>query len=415
MKSRNPAPLRVTLLLCGVEILGLAGLATFAALLPFFLEAWGLSNVQAGWLSAVYYGAYVLAVPLLTVLTDRRDARGILLFGLLTGVAAALGFAWLAEGFWSALVFRFLAGVSLAGVYMPGLKLLSDHVAGPRQSRYVSFYTASFSVGASLSYLLAGEVHAALGWRWAFAASGLLTLAGVLLAGFGAPPGRVDRNLAAPRFAAGLAVVLRSRQAMAYILGYAAHMWELFSLRSWMVAFLAFSRQLQPGDAAGLSPTQVVALVNLIGLPASIGGNELCRRLGRPKTIVAIMLASALLGFGVGFAAPLPYGVVVALALFYGVAVLGDSASLTAGAVASAPAGGRGATLAVHSTLGFTAAFLGPLATGLALDLLQGTPTLAWGAAFVVMGLGSAVGPLALALLKGKGASPEAGKEDPPR
>jgi MFS family permease len=415
MPDKPRVSLRVTLLLCGVEILGLAGLATFAALLPFFLEAWGLSNVQAGWLSAVYYGAYVLAVPLLTVLTDRRDARGILLFGLLTGVAAALGFAWLAEGFWSALVFRFLAGVSLAGVYMPGLKLLRDHVAGPRQSRYVSFYTASFSVGASLSYLLAGEVHAALGWRWAFAASGLLTLAGVLLAGFGAPPGRVDRNLAVPRFAAGLAVVLRSRQAMAYILGYAAHMWELFSLRSWMVAFLAFSRQLQPGDAAGLSPTQVVALVNLIGLPASIGGNELCRRLGRPKTIVAIMLVSALIGFGIGFAAPLPYGMVVALALFYGVVVLGDSASLTAGAVASAPAGGRGATLAVHSTLGFTAAFLGPLATGLALDLLQGTPTLAWGAAFVVMGLGSAVGPLALALLKGKGAAPEAGKEDPPR
>lgn len=414
MKTRSETPLRVTLLLCGVEILGLAGLATFAALLPFFLEAWGLSNVQAGWLSAVYYGAYVAAVPLLTVLTDRRDARGILLFGLLIGVAAALGFAWLAEGFWSALVFRFLAGVSLAGVYMPGLKLLSDHAEGPRQSRYVSFYTASFSVGASLSYLLAGEVHAALGWRWAFAASGLLTLAGALLAGFGAPPGRVDRSPAAPRFAAGLAVVLRSRQAMAYILGYAAHMWELFSLRSWMVAFLAFSRQLQPGDGGGWSPTQVVALVNLIGLPASIGGNELCRRLGRHKTIVAIMLVSALMGFGIGFAAPLPYGLVVALALVYGAVVLGDSASLTAGAVASAPAGGRGATLAVHSTLGFTAAFLGPLATGLVLDLLQGTPTLAWGVAFAVMGLGSAVGPLALGLSGwGKTGPPKGGSGHP--
>ncbi len=413
MKSRKTAPLRVTLLLCGVEILGLAGLATFAALLPFFLEAWQLSNVQAGWVSAVYYGAYVAAVPLLTVLTDRRDARGILVFGLLIGAAAALGFAWLASGFWSALIFRFLAGVSLAGVYMPGLKLLSDHAEGPRQSRYVSFYTASFSVGASLSYLLAGEVHAALGWRWAFAAAGLLTLAGVVLVGVGAPPGRVDRTPAKPRLRSGLVVVLRSRQAMAFILGYAAHMWELFSLRSWMVAFLAFSRQLQPPDAGGLSPTQVVALVNLIGLPASIGGNELCRRFGRRKTIGAIMLASALMSFGIGFAAPLPYALVVALALLYGVAVLGDSASLTAGAVASAPSGGRGATLAVHSTLGFTAAFLGPLATGMALDLLQGTPTLAWGAAFAVMGLGSALGPLALLLGKKRNSPPGGGGGHP--
>ncbi len=413
MKSRKTAPLRVTLLLCGVEIFGLAGLATFAALLPFFLEAWQLSNVQAGWVSAVYYGAYVAAVPLLTVLTDRRDARGILVFGLLIGAAAALGFAWLASGFWSALIFRFLAGVSLAGVYMPGLKLLSDHAEGPRQSRYVSFYTASFSVGASLSYLLAGEVHAALGWPWAFAASGLLTLAGAVLVGVGAPPGRVDRTSAKPRLRTGLGVVLRSRQAMAFILGYAAHMWELFSLRSWMVAFLAFSRQLQPPDAGGLSPTQVVALVNLIGLPASIGGNELCRRFGRRKTIGVIMLASALMSFGIGFAAPLPYALVVALALLYGVAVLGDSASLTAGAVASAPSGGRGATLAVHSTLGFTAAFLGPLATGMALDLLQGTPTLAWGAAFAVMGLGSALGPLALLLGKKRNSPPGGGGGHP--
>lgn len=413
MKSRKTAPLRVTLLLCGVEILGLAGLATFAALLPFFLEAWQLSNVQAGWVSAVYYGAYVAAVPLLTVLTDRRDARGILVFSLLIGAAAALGFAWLASGFWSALIFRFLAGVSLAGVYMPGLKLLSDHAEGPRQSRYVSFYTASFSVGASLSYLLAGEVHAALGWRWAFAASGLLTLAGAVLVGVGAPPGRVDRTPAKPRLRSGLVVVLRSRQAMAFILGYAAHMWELFSLRSWMVAFLAFSRQLQPPDAGGLSPTQVVALVNLIGLPASIGGNELCRHFGRRKTIGVIMLASALMSFGIGFAAPLPYALVVALALLYGVAVLGDSASLTAGAVASAPSGGRGATLAVHSTLGFTAAFLGPLATGMALDLLQGTPTLAWGAAFAVMGLGSALGPLALLLGKKRNSPPGGGGGHP--
>ncbi len=350
----------------------------------------------------------MVAVPLLTVLTDRRDARGILVFGLLIGAAAALGFAWLASGFWSALIFRFLAGVSLAGVYMPGLKLLSDHAEGARQSRYVSFYTASFSVGASLSYLLAGEVHLVLGWRWAFAAAGLLTLAGAVLVGVGAPPGRVDRTPAKPRLRCGLAVVLRSRQAMAFILGYAAHMWELFSLRSWMVAFLAFSRQLQPPDLTTWSPTQVVALVNLIGLPASIGGNELCRRFGRRKTIGVIMLASALISFGIGFSAPLPYALVVGLALVYGVAVLGDSASLTAGAVASAPSGGRGATLAVHSTLGFTAAFLGPLATGVVLDLLQGTPTLAWGAAFAVMGLGSALGPLALLLGK-KRNSPQGG------
>ena len=393
-------PLSITLLLCGTEVLGLAGLATFSALLPTFIRTWGLSNTQAGWLSAVYYGAYVVAVPLLTAWTDRRDAKRILLVGLVIGALASLGFAWAAAGFWSALILRFLSGISLAGIYMPGLKLLSDHTEGPVQSRYVSFYTASFSLGTSLSFFLAGEINLALGWRWAFAAAGLLTLAGCVMLAMAVPAGKISgpsRGEASPMR---LWDILGNRQVMAYVLGYAAHMWELFSMRSWMVAFFAYSRQIQITSGPAMSPTQVLALINLIGLPASIGGNELCRRLGRSRTLRWIMLASALMSAAVGFSAHLPYFWVVCLGLIYGILVLGDSASLTAGAVANAPAGSRGTTLAVHSTLGFGAAFLGPLAVGVVLDMLQGNADLAWGMAFVCMGAGCALGPLALRLQK---------------
>ena len=47
--------------------------------------------------------------------------------------------------------------------------------------------------------------------------------------------------------------------------------------------------------------------------------------------------------------------------------------------------------------LGFGGGFLGPLAVGLVLDLAGGqASTLAWGLAFVTMGLGSAAGAIAL-------------------
>jgi MFS family permease len=392
------SPWRITLLLCGTEVLGLAGLATFSALLPTFIQDWALSNTQAGWLSAVYYGAYVIAVPLLTAWTDRRDAKRILLGGLAIGALASLGFAWTASGFWSALILRFFAGIGLAGIYMPGLKLLGDHTEGPGQSRFVSFYTASFSLGTSLSFFLAGEINLTLGWRWAFATAGLLTLAGCVMLAAAVPAGKTsgqDHHDASPMR---IKAILGNRRVMAYILGYAAHMWELFSMRSWMVAFFTYSRQLHVTTGPTLSPTQALALINLIGLPASIGGNELCRRLGRPRTLRGIMLASALVSAAVGFSARLPYFWVICLGLVYGILVLGDSASLTAGAVANAPTGSRGTTLAVHSTLGFGAAFLGPLAVGMVLDLLQGNADLAWGMAFVCMGAGCALGPLALRL-----------------
>ena len=67
---------------------------------------------------------------------------------------------------------------------------------------------------------------------------------------------------------------------MGYILGYTVHCWELFGLRSWMVAFIVFAyglAQAQPW----LSATEAAAIINLIGLPASILGNEAATRRGR--------------------------------------------------------------------------------------------------------------------------------------
>ncbi len=385
--------------LCGAQVLALAGLATFPALLPTFLAEWRLSNTVAGWISGVYYAGYLAGVPALSSLTDRIDPRRILLLSTLLSAAAALGFALLAHGPASALFWRFLGGVGLAGVYMPGLKVLSDHVEGPTQSRYVAFYTSSFSLGASLSYLLAGEVAVRAGWRWAFAisAAGALVAAGVVLRWV--PPSSPGALGPAPGAVLDFRPVLRERRAMAFVLGYAAHMWELFAMRAWIVAFLV--ARVGEGGALG-SATRIAAVINLLGQPASVGGNEIAARLGRRRTIVAMMLASLAVSAAVGFSGGLPPAWVVALALLYGAGTMADSASLTAGAVGAAPSGRRGATLAVHSGIGFGAAFLGPLAVGVVLDRAGDAPE-RWGYAFLAMGAANLAGAAAVALGAGRG------------
>ena len=382
------------MLVCLAEILGLASIAVFPALLPTFQVEWDLNNTAAGWISAAYYAGYMVLVPVLAGVTDRLDARKIMRLGALLGVMSALGYAFGAQGFWSALALRFLAGVSLAGIYMPGLKVVSDNTEGALQSRFVSFYTASFSIGASLSYLLAGEVNNMAGWRWAFAASAISALAALVIIVLCIPAGKV-RGGKKEALLADFRVVFRSRPAMAYVLGYAAHMWELFSMRSWIVAFLAFSIQLQPADAVIWSPTRIAFIINLIGLPASIGGNELSRIFNRPRVIGVVMIASAVLVSVLGLSASLPYVVVAIMAILHGMTVVGDSASLTAGVVAAAPAGFRGTTLAVHSTIGFGAAFLGPLTVGVVLDFVGGGQT-GWAMAFIAMAAGCLLGPIFL-------------------
>ena len=395
---RHSSAYRLTLWVCLAEISGLASIAVFPALLPTFQSEWGLNNTEAGWISAAYYGGYMVLVPVLASVTDRHDARRIMGLGALLGIISALGYAFGARGFWSALALRFVAGISLAGIYMPGLKVVSDNTEGTLQSRFVSFYTASFSIGASLSYLLAGEINSLAGWRWAFAASAVSTAAALAIILMVIPAARV-RGKKMDSVWIDFKIVFKSRAAMAYVLGYAAHMWELFSMRSWIVAFLAFSIQLQPAEAVTWSPTRIAFIINLIGLPASIAGNELSRMFNRPKVIMTVMIASAMLASGLGCSAGLPYVLVALLAILHGVTVVGDSAALTAGVVAAAPEGFRGTTLAVHSTLGFGAAFLGPLAVGMVLDFFGGQQT-GWAMAFITMAAGCLLGPVFLSTLK---------------
>lgn len=64
---------------------------------------------------------------------------------------------------------------------------------------------------------------------------------------------------------------------------------------------------------------------------------------------------------------------VASAAIIYGITIDVDSASVIPGVVAAAPAGYRGTTLAVHSTLGSRSAFLGPLTVGVVLDFLAET------------------------------------------
>lgn len=392
---------RLVFLMCLAEIASMFGFAVFPALLPTFIAQWQLSAGEAGWLSGLFFAGYMVAVPLLTALTDRFDAKRIFLCcSLLSGLACLL-FALLADGFWSAAPLRLLAGAGLAGTYMPGLKALTDRIAATAQPRAVSFYTSSFGLGASASYFLAGEVAAVADWRWAFALAGLGALIAFAIALLALRP-RPPKAAASAWTALDFRPVLRNREALGYVLAYAAHNWELFGLRSWIVAFLVFAASLRPAEAAGLwSATAIAALLNLLGTPASILGNELATKFGRRRVAAGFQLASAAFAGLIALAVGLSYPVLIALLAIYAMLLMSESAAVTTGSVQAADPARKGATMALHSTLGFALAFLGSVAPGLVLDAAGGTASAtAWGLAFLSMGAGVAFGPLALWLTR---------------
>ena len=383
--------------MCAAEALTMTGFAAYTTLLPTLQREWNLSNSEAGLISGIYFAGYVAAAPILTSLTDRLDSRYIYVLACVMSFLGAAGFMLFAEGLWSALFFQVLLGAGLGGTYMPGLKMLADQLEGSSQSRSVGFYTASFGLGSTLSIFICGLIGASYGWKWAFAYGALGPVLAGLAVMLAMPPGRTrDATSPAPALL-DFRPVLRNRRTLPFIIGYSAHNYELFGQRSWMVAFLVFCATLQPADSPMLlSAATLAAIINVQGPVMSVIGNELAIRFGRTRIIFTFMTASGVMACVLGYTAALPWVFVfVLMCVHYGL-MLGDSAALTAGAVASAPADERGATMAVYSFSGFSAAFLAPLIFGAVLDLAGGNRSLlAWGLGFASIGIFGALAPIA--------------------
>ena len=377
---------RLVAVVCAAQVLVQLGAYFWPALLPGMMPLWGLTNSEAGWITAMFYGAYLLAVPILVTLTDRIDARRVYLFGVACTITAHLLFGLLAEGFWSALLLRGLAGIGWAGTYMTGLKLLADQVDEKLMSRATAGHAASIGISGAASFACADLLAAAFGWQSAFLVAAATAILAWLTVALLVP----RRTTPLPPSKDGQALfdfrpVFRNRSAMAYAIAYCIHTLEMNALRGWGVAFLAFvavSTQVSTGAQAYFSPTYVLTALGVIGTFASVFGNEAAIRWGRRRLITLAMLGSIAVSGSIGFIGTLSYALAVVLLLIYGFVVWLDSSSLTAGAVGTAEPSRRGATLAVHSMLGYSGGFVGPLMIGYTLDLAGGMSRWAWGVSF---------------------------------
>jgi MFS family permease len=356
------------------------------------IPLWNLSASEAGLMASSFAIGYMLAVPVLTALTDRMDARIILLVGSAVSGLATLAFGVFADGLVSAMIIWGLAGIGFAGAYMPGLKALTDRLGPGDISRSVTLYTASFSFGVGLSFLFAQLAADRFGWRAAFFITALGPLA-MIAASLGMAAVRPKPS---SRRLFDFKPVLRNRTALGYILGYGAHCFELYALRTWIVTFWAYVT-MHNGGSAMLDPITVSVIAAVLAMPASIIGNEAAIRFGRHRAIICFMCIAGVVATLIGIATDASPAILLALLLIYALAIPADSGALTSGMSASAQPDYRGATMALHSTVGFGLSAAGGWAVGIAIDAGGGMAAPSgWLAAFLVMAVGGLCGPLAL-------------------
>ena len=380
--------------------------SNYSALLPILQKQWALTNGQAGWIFSSYQIGYILAVVFLASLTDYTSPKYIYIFtALWAGVCGILFSLW-AKGFESALILRTLTGIGLAGTYMPGLRMVSEKFPSRERGRAVGIYVGVFSLGVSLSLLLTGFIHSLFSWRWAFFVTSLGPIAGGIIAFF--QLGEITK-LKEEGKDVSLSEVLRNQPVLMMIGGYVAHMWEMFGMRGWMVAFLTaclLTAQVNLQSAVSLSAL-IGGLVVAAGAISNALGGILSDRYGRENTIIVVMLGSGLFSLLIGWTRVLPFSLVFILSILYGFLVTGESSVLSAGVTELAHPRGLGRTMALQSLLGFGAASISPILFGYILDLTNPPDALIrfgyvpnWGWAFALLGLGGLGGPLIMWRLK---------------
>jgi len=356
----------------------------YAAVLPQVTEEWGLTGIEAGAVFGAFQAGYLLSILPAGWLADRYSPRWVIAVGAAGTALPSLTFAAVADGVILGVALRFLSGLFVAGVYVPGMRFLSDWFPETVRGRALGVYIGTFELGSGLSFVFATAVAEAVDWRVAIAAT---SVGGLVISPLVVVATRDAPNRSEPTESGIGWSLFRNRPYLLAVSIYAWHNWELFGVRGWLLAFLVAT----PAFAATGStviPGLVVGAMIVASGAGNLAGGWLSDRIDRQAVLAVGLGASALLSAGFGFVGGLSTPLLVGLVLIYGLVLALDSAPTSALVTEVVDDEHVGKALSVQSLVGFSTTIISPVVFGIALDLGGYTaafPTLAAGA---LIGLG---------------------------
>jgi MFS family permease len=310
-------------------------------------RAWGMTPVELGYITSAVQFGFISGTLLfaLSGLADRYSASRIFAACALVGAASNAAFAMLGDGLTSALIFRFITGLSLAGIYPIGMKLVVSWE--PRKAGNVLGWLVGMLVlGSGLPHFVRG-IDVTPTWQGViYTASGLAVLAGFMVWRLGDGPhhgssrtlqwGGVLKTFAIPDF----------RSAA---LGYFGHMWELYAF--WAVVPFLIA---QIGHHVAQNHIYLAAAgVFLAGSIGCIGGGLVSQRWGSGRVAILALAGSALMCLIYPWTTALPFGVGILLLGIWGFFVVADSPQFSALAAGACPPERVGGALALMNSVGF--------------------------------------------------------------
>lgn len=354
-------------------------------------SVWSLSDEGMTWLTnAVQIGfvAGALGASFFN-LPDLIAARTLMAVSAV--LAALMNLALLvASDAESAIVLRFLTGVALAGIYPPALKLVSTWFVRGR-GLALGIVIGALTVGSAFPHFLRATTET-LDWQGVVAGTSAMTLLGaVLMARYALEgPFSYPRATFNPQQ---IGLVLRNKPVMLANIGYFGHMWELYAMWGWFLAFIQ-AALLQHGLGASAASLATFLVIGS-GFVGCVLGGVLADRIGRTATTSIMMVISGACAGLIGFAFAGPLWLLLMIAFVWGVTVIGDSAQFSAMVTEVGEASFVGTSLALQLGLGFALTVIAIRVLPSFADYLGG-----WQWAFIMLVPGPLIGTIAMLVLR---------------
>ena len=359
--------------------------SSYVAAMPFIKEEWGLNNTQAGAIFSAYLAGYAVAALLVLPLTDRLPVTRVFMASAITTVSANVLFPLVAQDIVTASLLRAAAGGGLVGLYMPGLRMISERFADSGKGAAMGMYVTAFYSASAISLASTGALMSRFEWRDAFLILAAISAVNIPLAYMVTAGRDISRGA---RSTGRLNVrVIRNKRARANILAYSLHAMELYAVRVWLpglfMAVLVASGE-DPADAAVKAAT-VAGIALAFGSVGPLMGGAMSDRWGRARTAAGIFALSGACSWAIGWIGGVPWPVLVGVAVVYGWAISADSSIYSTAVTESASSGDLGSMMAMQAFLGFMGGVVGPILIGGVLDVFP--DTIDWGMGFSAIGM----------------------------
>ena len=286
---------------------------------------------------------------------------------------------------------RIVTGIALAGVYPPVMKFVSTWFKRGR----------GFALGAVIGALTLGSaaphlvraLTAGIDWRAVVFASSLMTLlAGLVFLSIAKEgPYPFSKAVFSPRQ---IGAVLKNKPLMLANLGYFGHMWELYAVWGWFLAFSTAAMKEQ-GIATVPGASLITFAVVAAGTAGCILGGVLSDRIGRCSTTILMLVVSGLSAALIGFTFDGPFWLFLLVAVVWGIFVVGDSAQFSAAVTEVSDPRYVGTALTLQMGIGFALTVVAIAVTPLVAQALG-----SWRWTFLILLPGPVIGILAMLALR---------------